>query len=674
MRKMLAALATGLCLPALDLSPLGLPALSLPALAAETDITLPDVVVTATRVPTAVEKIPASVTIIDRNKIESFGYNTLAEALAEVPGVRVSAAGGPGGQTSVFIRGTNSNHVLVLRDGMPINDPAEATGAYNLGVDTLSDIDRIEVIRGPMAALYGSGAIGGVINLISRKGAKEGPRFQFDLAAGLPAQVRGTAVASGIEGPFDYALTLASQSQRGYDAVPERMSIYTGTPQGFRDRIGTVNLGYSPVEGTRLSLFFRARRALFGFNNLGAPTWDTANSSSTADSLLGRVGATTTLFDGIYETGLFAGRLQDNRHYRQLLDPLDPNQASSDSRYTAWRTDIQWNNTVHLDTLVPSGALSETALTFGYQHTADSIKVNSSSVTAGFPFAQAVNASMVTNAMNVGLQSTLWERLTVTGQMRQDWVVDNAPTTWRLGGVVAVPEIGTRFKASYGTSFRMPSLYDLYGVDSFGYVGNPALKPERAQGWEAGFTTSLDAFDRRNLVTFGATYFNQQVQNLIVTVFSPVYTATNIGSAHVQGVETEFAVRPADWLTLQATYTYTDTTGIGQSPAIGSRLLRRPAHAASFDTILTPLPGLKVIPQLVYTSAFRDFTYDDAGFPASYGWSGHGLIASLSASYDLTPQVQLYLTVRNMFASRFETVNGYQTPGPSGWVGVRIGL
>lgn len=659
MRKSLALLAT---------------IFSVPTLAAEPEPQIREIVVTATRVPTEAERIPAGVSVIDRKMIEEQGLNTLVDALSGIPGVRVSPAGGPGGQASVFIRGSNSNHVLVLRDGMPINDPSEATGAFNFGVDTLSDIERIEVIRGPMAALYGSGAIGGVINMISRQGTAKGPRFQGDFAAGPPEQIRGSVVASGIEGQVDYAITAESQSQRGFDAIPRRQSIYTGTPQGFRDRVGTINLGYTPVDGTRLSLFLRARRALFGFNSLGSPTFDDANSSGSADSLLARAGVTSKLFNGSYETGVFVGRLQDDRHYRQLLNPLDPNLTSSDAKYHAYRTDVQWNNTVHLNDFFESPLLSGTALTFGFQYTDDSIKVRTNSDFGGFPFAQAANASMATEALYLGLQSTMWERVTVTGQVRQDWVAGNAPTTWRLGSVIEVPEIATRFKAAYGTAFRAPSLFDRFGVDSFGYAGNPNLKPESSQGWEAGFTTTLPAFGRTDFMTFGATYFNQQIQNLIVAVFDPVATSTNIGSAHVQGVETELTVRPAPWLTLHATYTYTDTLGVGQPASVGSRLLRRPAHAASFDVTATPLPKLTIVPRLVYTSAFRDFLYDNNGFGSGYGWSSHGLVADLTVTYDLTSHVQLYANVRNVFDSRFEAVNGYQIPGPNAWLGVRVRL
>jgi len=276
---------------------------------------VPETVVTATRVPTPIEEIPAGVTVVDRATIEAHGYNTIAEALSDVPGVHVSPSGGAGGQASVFIRGTNSDHVLVLRDGMPINDGSDPTSAFNFGVDTLSDVQRIEVIRGPMAALYGSGAIGGVINLISRRGSEPGVHWSGDVAGGYPALVRGSVTASGIEGPVDFALTAEAQSQRGYDALPQRSNSYTGVAQGFRDRVLTLNLGYTPVEGTRLSLFLRADTSYFGFNTLGLPTFDDSNSNGQSTSLLGRIGGTTHLFEGRLETGLFVGQLQDDRRY-----------------------------------------------------------------------------------------------------------------------------------------------------------------------------------------------------------------------------------------------------------------------------------------------------------------------------------------------------------------------
>jgi vitamin B12 transporter len=645
--------------------------IALPAHAADPDTPTPELVVTATRVPTPVLDIPAGVSVIDRQTIEERGYNTLAEALSAVPGIRVSQSGGAGGVASVFVRGTNSDQVLVLIDGMPINDPSDPGAQFNFGVDTLGDVERIEIVRGPMAALYGSGAIGGVINLIMRTGHEPGVHITGDLAGGYPAQVRGIVNGSGIEGPVDYSLTFESQSQRGFDSTPQRMSIFTGVPQGFRDRLLTINLGYTPVDGTRVSLLLRGRSAKFGFNNLGDPTFDDANATGTDDTLLGRVGITSKLFDGTFETGVFVGRLQDDRQFRQLLNPLDViNQASEDNRFHGYRTDIQWNNTVHLNDLFTSSVLTATDLTFGYEYIGDTANVKANSVSGGFPFAQNANASMTTNSGYAGIQTTLWQRVTLTGQVRQDVVLNDSPFTWRLGAVLDVPEVLTHFKAAYGTAFRAPTLFDRFGFDSTGFRGNPNLQPETAQGWEAGFITDLPVFGRADGIRFGATYFNEQIQNLIVEQFVPIETQVNIGSAHIQGVETSLTVRLFQWMTLDATYTFTDA----QDADNGSRLLRRPQNTASLNATITPMPGLTIAPELLLTGAFQDFLIDNNGISTNVGTSQHGLIANLTVTYDVAPHVQLYATGRNIFNSRFEPVNGFQTPGASFLAGVRVRL
>jgi vitamin B12 transporter len=642
----------------------------------------PETVVTATRVPTAIDEIPAGVTVIDRATIEAHGYNTLTDALADVPGLHVSPSGGPGGQTSVFIRGSNSDHVLVLRDGMPITDGSDPTGAFNFGIDTLSDIERIEIIRGPMAALYGSGAIGGVINLISRRGTQEGVHWAGDLAGGYPALVRGAVTASGVEGPLDFALTAESQSQQGYDYIPQRENAYQNTPQGFRDRIITMNLGYTPVEGTRLSLFLRASAADFGNDSFSsADASGNVNTSVSNTSLLSRIGGTTHLFDGKLETGVFVGQLQDDRRYFEPFSPDNTGQISGDDRYHSYRTDVQWNNTLHLPDLP---GLSGSAMTFGYEYIGDTAKVRTNDVYPGDTFTQSVAATATDNAVYAGLQTTLLRRLALTAQLRQEWVADDSPATWRVGGVYDLKEIATHLKLAYGTAFRAPSLYDRYGnyVSDYGgslynYVGNPNLKPERSSGWEAGFTTDIPGGGRTDLVTFGATYFDQRVLGLIeyTALSSTTETEINVSSAHVHGIETEVTLHPVHWLDVHAEYTLLNTNSDGQPAGQTQQLLNRPQNQVSGSVTLRPLEGLRFVASLIYTGTSYQYLYDNNGnslYPPGVGQ--HGLVANLTGSYAVTPTVELYASGFNIFDSKFEPVNGFQMPGPTVLAGVRIKL
>jgi vitamin B12 transporter len=200
------------------------------------------------------------------------------------------------------------------------------------------------------------------------------------------------------------------------------------------------------------------------------------------------------------------------------------------------------------------------------------------------------------------------------------------------------------------------------------------LRPERSEGWEAGFTTDIPAAGRSDFATFGATYFDQRVHDLIVGVFAPVDTEVNVGSAHLHGVETEATLRPASWLDLHATYTLLDTHAVGQPAGQGSQLLRRPQNEASLDVTVRPTPALRIVTTLVYTGTDYDFLYDNSGNGIGNGVGQHGLIVNAAVSYTLTPNLELYANGWNLLYSKFEPVNGYQTPGPSVLAGVRIRL
>jgi vitamin B12 transporter len=632
-------------------------------------VTLPEQVVTATRIPTLADQVAAGVTVIDRQEIETRGYTTLADALAAVPGLTVVQSGGQGGNASVFIRGTNSNHVLVLRDGVPVNDPSDPNSAFNFGVDTLADVERIEVIRGPMSGLYGSGAVGGVINLITRKGT-EGTHGTAELAGGLPRTGKAGASLYGVQGKVDYSVALQSYSTIGFDDTPQRESVYTGHRDGYRAQLATINLGVTPIEGTRIYGMLRYHTATFGLDELGSPAYDATDYTGRDNSFLGRVGVSSKLFDGRWETDLSVARLATLRRYSEPLEAADPNEVEGLSRYKGMRTDILWNNTVHLPDAGPAAA---GALTFGLEHQRDSSSSDLNESFAGFPYVSDVRAHANHTAGYAGLQSTLFNRFVATAAVREESATyGGSAFTWRLGGVLRLPEVWSRLKASYGTSFRAPSLYELFGVDSFGYVGNPNLKAERSEGWEAGWAVDIPAPERRDAATVEVTYFANRIHDLIQTVYAPDYlssTEQNIALARISGVETSLTLRPVAWAQAVLAWTYTSA-----HDETGTLLLRRPRNQASANLRMTPLPGLTIAPELVYSSGAWDYLVDDEGFPAGQGLTKSGLIFNLAVTYELTPRITLFVDARNIGDSRFEPASGYQIPGPSFLAGVRAGF
>jgi vitamin B12 transporter len=629
-----------------------------------------NLIVTATRIPSHVENIPAGVTVIDRKTIEERGYTTLVDALSAVPGLHVAQSGGPGSQASVFIRGTNSNHVLVLIDGVPVNDPADPGGAYNFGVDTLADVERIEIVRGPMSSLYGSGAIGGVINVITKHGRGQ-PHGHVTLAAGSPRQGLAQGDVSGGFGIWDYAANVQGLSERGFDQTPQRETpVYTGEVDGDRSKLAQIELGVTPLEDTRLSVLLRARDAKYGYDEVSSVAVDAGNATGYDSALFGKLGLTSKLFDGVWETSAFVTRLQDDRRYTITPTPIDPDQDTGDSRYHGRRTDAQWNNTIHLP---DTGLATASAITVGYEHVNDdaNTKVNTNSIFG--PYLTSVRAHADTESGYLGAQSTVYGRLALTGQLREDaTTLAGDAFTWRVGGVLALPEILSHIKASYGTGFRAPALYDRYGIDSFGFMGNPHLRPEYSKGYEVGITTDLPLGHAADTASIGVTYFNNRIRDLIETVYAADFlssTPVNILRASAQGLESTLTLRVARWLQADFAYTYTDARDLGTQQL----LLRRPSNQGSANLRLSPFPGFVVAPEILYVGNFEDYLTDNNGVPQSYtGRSPSGLIVNLNVSWQVTPAVQLFVWGKNLGNSTFEPVNGYQMPGTSVMAGTRL--
>jgi vitamin B12 transporter len=373
------------------------------------------------------------------------------------------------------------------------------------------------------------------------------------------------------------------------------------------------------------------------------------------------------LADGKWETGLSAAVTRGDRRYTNRLDPADPNQETQDSTYAATEYDLQWTNTVHLPGFGPAAA---NALTFGYQHTRSEASSRLRLADFGLPYASSVEAAEDLNAGWAGLQTTLARRLTLNANLRAEgYSIAGSAVTWRMGGVLALPELASRLKASGGTAFRAPSLFELYGRDSYGYHGNPGLQPERGTGWDIGWESDLGLGARADFATLGLTYFANRFDNLITTDYVQE-TSVNVGRAESRGVEASATFRPAAWWSTTLAYTYTDARNL----QTGAALLRRPRQQVSAEVALHPLPGLTIAPEILYTGAFQDLVIDDFGFPVGIGRARPGTLVNLAASYVVDKRLTLWLRARNLGGARTETASGFAAPGASVLAGVKLGL
>ena len=630
--------------------------------AARAQQVIPDITVTATRIPTPQERVPAAITVITRQEIEQRGYQTLAEALVEVPGLRLTPTGGPGSQTSGFLRGTGSRNLLVLIDGVPVNDPSEPNGAFNFGQDLLFDVERIEVVRGPASVLYGSAAVGGVVNLITRAARPDRAFAPYgEVAGGTQNTLRSGLGVTGTLGRFDYLLSARSLSTRGFNAVAPRLP-NIGESDGFRGAATTARLGWTPEEGTRFEALLRWRQNNFGLDDVPI---DDPNYSGEDRRWYGQIRGETRLLGGAWTTGLRLSATEDRRRYVNLPDMGSA--ATTDDLYRGSRTVLDWTNTLHLPQL---GALTEGTLGFGITHGVEEVRS-----TSGSPFLRTtVDAVQHSTGGYATLQYRAFGRLDLTAGLRHDTTTGVADaTTWRLGAVLALPEVNSRLHASVGTAFAAPSLFQRFGVIGSFFRGNPDLKPERSLGWEIGMETDIPAFGQPDFATAGWTFFQSRVHDLI-NYNQQFDTLVNVDRARIHGAELSLTLRPASWLQATANWTITEAFDADT----GMRLPRRPEHVVSITAAIRPLPRVIIAPTLLFTGRSPEgpfARYDDAGNAiAAAGTTPAGTVINVTATWQALDQVALFLEARNLGDSKWEPVNGFATPGRSVLIGTRFAL
>ena len=635
---------------------------------------IPETIVTATRIPTPQERLPAATTVIDRQTIEERGYVTLADALVSVPGFNIVPSGGMGQTTSGFMRGTNSNHVLVLRDGVPMNDASHPSGAFNFGNTLLGDVDRIEVVRGPVSAIYGTAAIGGVINLITRRAPADRQAQPYgELAGGTNYTASGVAGVAGTIGNTDYGVTGQSLSTRGSNAVAPRFYNNQGERDGFRTGVITaragVNIGEtapaSVLGMTRLDGLVITRQNRSGQDNVPR---DDPNYSADDRNWMGFLRSASELFGGAWTSGFTLSASQDRRRYTNLPDGADI--EMTDEYYRGRRERLTWDNTIQLPDL---GSVTGNNLVFGVGSERESAFSRAQSDGAYGPYSASVDKAQQNGFAYIGTQHRLWERLDITTALRQDAPdgFDSA-TTWRLGGVLALPEIASRLLASGGTAYRAPAIYERYGASASLYGsfrGNPNLRPENATAWEAGIETDIS-----EKLTLSALYFTSRIRNLI-TENADFSSYENVAKARIKGGEFGLNWRHSDSFSTRAAWTVQETLDETKN----TPLARRPRNSASLSPRIAPkvdwvdVPNARLIiaPEFIYVGPQWDYVYPDNAGWGSNSYSDAGFVFNLTVSLPVTQQITAFIEARNLGNRRYEPANGFVIPGRSAVLGLR---
>jgi vitamin B12 transporter len=552
------------------------------------------VVVTATKIEEPAEQVGAAVTVVTEEEIRLHGWETVGDALRQVPGVQIQQSGSFGKTTAIRIRGATSQQVQVLVDGVRVKSPT--TGLADLADISIDQIERIEIVRGPQSTIYGADAIGGVVNIITKRG--RGPFAPYvSIEGGNDDTHRERLGFSGSAGPFDYSLAgswFESNGQFRNDGTEQRaLSSRWGLALPANGHLG-LSARYTriasdlPFDGLTPVL----ERPFFVLD---------PNAEQLSKTLTLAVDWTQKPVEW-FELRARYGQFWNWLTFRDPATAADAAAGNSDLLFGATRSQIDVERReAELVTAWHAGEWN--TLTLGGEYRAEFGAFDS---TSGFG-SGAFDRRLETGSWFLQDELRVFDRLILSGGRRwDDHSAFVSVTTHRAGAVLLIGETGTRLRGSWGEGFRAPTINELF----FPEFANPELKPERSESWDAG----LDQRLWRDRIRLGLTYFENEFRNLIQNTGdtslcppgNPFGCPINVGRARTRGVEVSGAVDLLDALTLSGGYTFTDSEDL----ATGRPLRRFPRHRYTAGLTWEPLKSLSLFIEAHVVSSQVDEAFD----------------------------------------------------------------
>ena len=605
----------------------------------------PPIVVTANRAPTAAARVASSVTVVNREQIERRQLATVLEVLRGVPGAAIVQNGGPGGVASAFLRGAGADHALVLVDGVEVNDAGSPTNAADLAHLLTAGVERIEVLRGPQSTLYGSSAMGGVIQIFTL-GADGGPaRGSVHAEAGSFGTTHLSASASGGTARLAAAASIASRHTDGISAAPADLG--NRERDEHRSTAGSARLVWRG-ERVEAGAAVRGVDAANGIDQ-GTPTGDDPNYDSDAREVSGRAWVALASAGGAWRQTIAVTLARLEREARDEPDPARPADRSL-ATSEGTRKGAQWIHEIALVGRLLAGAEIE-------QEAASSAF---SSEGAFGPFeSRFPEESARTASVFLHHESERGPLVVGLGARLDDHDRFGTHATFRVTPVLALGP-ATRLKATLGTGFKAPTLFQLFDPE----FGDSHLDPETSRGWDAGVEQDLAG----GRVRLGATVFAAEFEDLVGFEFPDGYR--NVSAASARGMEASASVLAGSAVRLRADYTFTDAEDESQgTPDSGLPLLRRSRHQAGVALEFAPSPRMDVGVEVRYVGERDD--KDFGAFPAERVTLDAYAVARVTASAEVARGVRVIARLENAFDEEYREVFGFGTPGRAVHVGVR---
>jgi vitamin B12 transporter len=592
------------------------------------------VVITATGVETPKEQLGVAITVVDGQDFQTYHYETVDDALRNVPGVDIRRSGSLGKTTSVSIRGANSNQVQVLVDGVRVKSPT--TGQAELSDLSPDLIERIEIIRGPQSTRYGADAIGGVINIITKKGT--GPfSASVHQEAGTYDTLRSRAGFAGTYKLFDYSFSASHLESNGQfkndGSVINALNARLGVSLPGQSSLALIARYNKDDTGLPVKFVFPPPLPI-------TPIIDPNQKQQSETLVLSLEGRTQPV--PWWESRARISRYENSQGYQDRPDPGFPFDVVTIAQTNVERREAEWDNSFHI------GKWSTSTVGLEYRHEEGDNK-------------GVFRTATHTQAVFFEEQLRFFDRLFMTGGFRvEDHSVFGTVTTERGSLAYLVKETGTRIRGGAGSGFRAPSINDLF----FPGFSNPALQPERSFSYDFGVDQKL----WRDRIRLGVTLFHNDFTNLIKFIAIPVFpfaAVTNIGQARSQGMEFTGEVDLLYNLVANVNYTYTDTEDL----ASRHPLPREPQHRWNIGVIWEPIKRLSLFAQVYIVSEQFD-NFGDV-FNSGYTRVDIGGAYCLLGSWGWLQALELTGRVQNLLNERYAEVRGFPALGTNVLFGLR---
>ena len=612
----------------------------------DTNAEIEEVLVSASLMPITASRSANAVTVIDRAQLRNRATVSLSNILRDVPGFSVSQVGVLGSQTQIRVRGAEANHLLVTIDGVEANDPSQGD-EFSWGTLTASDIERIEIIRGPQSSLRGSDAVAGVVNIITRSAEKSS--VGLFLESGSWATHHSGFNIGHKQGDFDIRFGLSHIESAG-----DNIARTGDENDGYRNTTYNIRSGLKLSDQMDISFAARESDGMNQFdadNDFDGLIEDQDRVSEFENSTM-RFQGDYSSKDGTWQHKVLISQSKSDN--TAFADKAKGNVTASTKDQIQYIGSFTWDQ----------GAQNVAALV----EREEEDWMQRGEITWGV-YDPNQDRERDTDSVAVEYRTDINDHLTLAASARHD---DNSEfdsaKTYRAEAIYQLTE-AIRLRGAVGTAVKNPTFTERFGFYT-NFIGNPNLIPEESTSWELG----ADQLIMGGALTLSLTIFEAKLENEIDGfVYDPAtfaYTSNNInGTSERKGAELSAVGNISESMSLAAAYTYTDSTG---DDAV--REVRRPRHIASLNLGWQAAHNLHLNTNIQFTGEQTDVYFPPFPEPSQVVALSNHTLVNINLNYSATEKFEMYLKLENALNENYEEVFGYQTLGFGATLGLRYSM